>query len=180
MSHYQRLRRTDTSGFTLIELLITVGIIGVLAIVTVPSLLRAKMSGNEASAIGSLRAINTAESAYSGSAAQGSYTPSLAVLALPCPGGTVGFISPDLADDPSQKSGYVITLTAGTAAPGLNDCNGTPSTQGYYLTAVPMTIGTTGLRGFASSSRGVVFFDKSGAAPSEASMAPGGGGMVIQ
>ena len=57
---------------------------------------------------------------------------------------------------------------------------GTPSTQGYYLTAVPTTIGMTGHRGFASSSRGVVFFDKSGAAPTEESMAPGGGGLAIQ
>ena len=47
----------------------TVAVIGILAALAVPALMRAKMSGNEVSAIGSLKAINAAEAAYSSTAA---------------------------------------------------------------------------------------------------------------
>ena len=145
-------------GFSLIELLIVVAIILIIAAIAIPNLLRSRMAANEASAVGSIRTINTAEVSYSSSWGTGY---AVALTNLGGPAGcaatavTACLVDPILSVGPFTKSGYIFSATGG------NLLNGVMNT--FEDTATPALAGTTGQRAFCSDQSGVIRFNVAGA-----------------
>ncbi|PYP34251.1 MAG: hypothetical protein DMD46_16985 [Gemmatimonadetes bacterium] len=165
-------RRHESAGFTLIELMITVGTIAIIAAIALPNVLRARIAANEASALASLRVIHTAESTFASECGGTGYAQRLADLIRPPAGSSHAFISPDLATDPSIKSGYVILLQEENA-PDAHDilaagasCNASAlaTVSSYWSGAVAVHLGITGQRAFAIDRSGTLYQSTAGAA----------------
>lgn len=146
-------------GFSLIELLIVVAIILILAAIAIPNMIASKIAANEAAAVSSVRAINTAQTAYAIAYPQQGYSDTLLKLAEPSGGGAVSSTSAGLIDwvlgcasQPCTRSGYNFSII---------DTVGTPVSS-YEITGVPAAPGRTGHRGFCGSNNPTIRFDPNG------------------
>ena len=155
--------RNRQKGFSLIELLIVVAIILIIAAIAIPNLLRSKMAANEASAVASMRTLNTTIVAY-----QTTYATDPPNLASLGPATTPSSTAADLVDnllgkDPAVKSGYSIAYVAGTTTPVTT----------YTLIATPISA-STGQRKFFTDQSGVIRQTTDGTTPSVSSTPIGG------
>ncbi len=156
-------------GFTLIELLIVVAIIGIIAAIAIPSLLRARVSANEAATIGDIRTVISSQAAYQ-SANGGWYEGTFTCLSGPFAGCIPNYPtnSPTFLDSQlaslGGKSGYSRSFQGG-ATPGVINTNiSSPgATTSYVYWATPTSGGQTGVRGFAGDSSGILCFSSDGA-----------------
>ncbi|HEV2401059.1 MAG TPA: prepilin-type N-terminal cleavage/methylation domain-containing protein [Candidatus Sulfotelmatobacter sp.] len=151
-------------GFSLIELLIVVAIILIIAAIAIPNLLRARMAANEASAVASVRTINTSEITYNSTYPTVGFAAALAnlggALGAACvPSSTTACLLDSVLSNNgnpanSGKSGYKFTTGTGTVAGGVH--------IGYTILAVPITVNQTGIRAFCSEEDAVVRVDPAG------------------
>jgi len=153
--------RNREKGFSLIELLVVVAIIMVIVAIAIPNLLRTRMTANEASAVGSLSALNTACITYL--TIYGGYPPSLASLG---PANPATSTSADLIDSvlsSGAKGGYNFAYSAGP-----RDASGRVNV--YSITAEPTSPGSTGQRTFYTDQSGVI--RSNNGAPADATSTP--------
>jgi type IV pilus assembly protein PilA len=139
--------RNKQKGFSLIELLIVVAIILIIAAIAIPNLLRSRIAANEASAVSSLRTLNTACITFNST--YGQFPAALTNLQSPASGNPTSTAA-DLVDQvlaAGQKAGYNFSLTQGAGG------------TSYQMTAIPITYNQTGLRAFFTDQSGVIRFN---------------------
>ena len=156
--------RSKQKGFSLIELLIVVAIILIIAAIAIPNLLRSRMAANEASAVGSLRTVNTACVTYSSTYGVGFPAGAgLPLLGPPAGGGNVATVNnADLIDSVlagGSKSGYNFVYV-----PGAPTATVPPVIPTYIVNADAVTQNVTGQRHFFTDQSGVIRFDPQAAA----------------
>jgi type II secretory pathway pseudopilin PulG len=113
------------SGFTLIDLLFVCSLIGLLSTLAIPGLMRARGVAQAASAVGTLRVINSAQLSFAVTCGSGFYSPNLPTLGVAPPSSFQAFLPPELASGATfTKAGYTFSLTGTSLSGAPGSCNG--------------------------------------------------------
>jgi prepilin-type N-terminal cleavage/methylation domain-containing protein len=148
------------AGFTLIDMMFVVAIVGLLASMAIPGLMRARGAAQASSALGTLRVVSSAELTFAISCGLGFYSPDFPTLGVPPPNSTEGYLPPELSSGFTFiKSGYLFSL-AGTPLGGAPaSCNGLGAgmaAPGYAIVADPLDA-TANVRFFGTNSDGITY-----------------------
>ena len=127
----------NKKGFTLVEIMIVVAIIGLLAAIAIPGLLRSRHNANEAAAIGSSRTLSTTLSSYHGAQLSPAYPSAMTALSTATPPYIDGVLAA------GTKQGYIFAYTSDSA-------------NTFHVIASPITVGTTGTSYFYVDETGVL------------------------
>ncbi len=151
-----------SQGFALIDLIFVIGIIGVLASTATPRLLAARQGAGSASAIGSLRAVASAQLTFALTCGAGFYAPNLTTLGVPPVGSDAAFLSQNLTgDDIVTRGGYILQMSATAFPAAPSSCNGLAigdAGQAYKAGADPVDVNNN-FRYFALNANGQIFED---------------------
>ena len=153
--------RSGQAGFTLIDMLFVVALIGLLASLAIPGLMKARGAAQASSAIATIRVVNSGQLSFAITCGLGFYAPDLTTLGNPPPGSLDPFLNDDMTAGPTfMKGGYNFSLSGTSLAGAPASCNGLGVGQaapGYALVADPLDPSIT--RFFGSNSDGVTYTD---------------------
>lgn len=155
--------KLNQKGFTLVEIMIVVAIIGLLAAIAIPNLLRSRLSANEGAMKLDMRAFGTASEAFQAAQNPPQYPASIAALQaapayLDATWGTA-----------AGKHGFLQAFAGGGA--------GNPST--YSLLVTPVTAGVTAVNSYCIDQTGVIVGSVVGAGAPTGAAAGCTGGTAI-
>lgn len=150
----------NQAGFTLLDLLFVVALIGLLATMALPGLMRARYAAQASSALGTMRLINSAQLSYAITCGLGFYAPDLPTLGKKPAGAAEAFLTPDLSSGPTViRTGYnfsmAITPVVGTP-PTCNGLAAGASGPAYAVVADPLEV-SPGAKFFGTNADGLIY-----------------------
>lgn len=171
-------RRRADAGFTLIDMLFVVALIGLLASLAIPGLMKARGAAQASSALGTLRTVNSGQLSFAITCGLGFYAPDLPTLGVAPPASTEPFLSEDMtAAFTFIRSGYDFSMGGTSLAGAPASCNGLAAGQaspGYAAVADPLDPSTA--KYFGTNSDGVIYLHSATLGPTmpEAGSPPAG------